>query len=194
MKNILLLNGAKELKFSKGKLNHTLQEIAKNTLKSLNYNIKETIIDNAYDIEEEVQKLMWADVWVYQMPAWWMGEPWIVKKYMDEIYIQGKDKFFINDGRSSANPSINYGTGGLLKDKKYMFSLTWNAPIEAFTLKNEFFDGVGVDMVYLHLHKAHEYMGMSALPTFIANDVCKNPQVQEYFTNYKAHLEKIFKA
>ncbi|EPA1555440.1 NAD(P)H-dependent oxidoreductase [Campylobacter lari] len=192
MKNILLLNGAKELKFSKGRLNHTLQEIAKNTLTSLNYNIKETIIDNGYDVEEEVQKLMWADVWVYQMPGWWMGEPWIVKKYMDEIYIQGKDKFFINDGRSSANPSINYGTGGLLKDKKYMFSLTWNAPIEAFNLKGEFFDGVGVDMIYLHLHKAHEYMGMSALPTFIANDVCKNPQVNKFIKDYEQHLKNIF--
>ncbi|TXE78350.1 NAD(P)H-dependent oxidoreductase [Campylobacter peloridis] len=194
MKNILLLNGAKELKFSKGRLNHTLQEIAKNILESLNYNIKETIIDQGYDIEEEMQKLMWADVWIYQMPAWWMGEPWIVKKYIDEIYIQGKDKFFINDGRSSANPSINYGTGGLLQNKKYMFSLTWNAPIEAFTLENEFFDGVGVDMVYLHLHKAHQYMGMSALPTFIVNDVCKNPKIDEFIKNYEKHLLENFKA
>ncbi|RKO65044.1 NADPH quinone reductase MdaB [Campylobacter sp. P255] len=194
MKNILLLNGSKELKFSKGKLNTTLQELAKETLTSLGYHIKETIIDKGYTIEEELQKLMWADVWVYQMPGWWMGEPWIVKKYIDEVYIQGKDQFFINDGRTSANPSLNYGTGGLLKEKKYMFSLTWNAPIEAFNLKGEFFDGVGVDMVYLHLHKTHQYMGMSALPTFICNDVCKNPQIPTYLENYKKHLEAIFKA
>lgn len=58
MKNILLLNGSKEFGHSKGKLNHTLQEIAKNTLSALNLNIKETIIDNSYAVEEELEKLM----------------------------------------------------------------------------------------------------------------------------------------
>ncbi|WP_199769814.1 NAD(P)H-dependent oxidoreductase, partial [Helicobacter equorum] len=84
------------------------------------------------------------------------------------------------------------GKGGLLHDKKYMFSLTWNAPIEAFTDKDEFFGGVGVDVVYLHLHKAHEFLGMQALPTFICNDVVKNPQVEQYIKEYKAHLQKVF--
>ena len=75
-----------------------------------------------------------------------------------------------------------------------MFSLTWNAPIEAFTRKGDFFDGVGVDGVYLHLHKAHQFMGMSPLPTFICNDVVKNPQVETYKADYKAHLQGIFGA
>ncbi len=73
-----------------------------------------------------------------------------------------------------------------------MFSLTWNAPIEAFTEKNGFFEGVGVDGVYLHLHKAHEFMGMQALPSFICNDVVKNPQVEQYIKDYEAHLKKVF--
>lgn len=73
-----------------------------------------------------------------------------------------------------------------------MFSLTWNALIEAFTQKGEFFEGVGVDGVYMHLHKAHEFCGMSALSTFICNDVIKNPKVQEYIINYKEHLNRIF--
>lgn len=128
------------------------------------------------------------------MPGWWMGEPWIVKKYIDDVFTAGHGVFYKNDGRSRDDASKKYGSSGLLKNKKYMLSLTWNAPIQAFDDENEFFNGAGVDGVYLHFHKAHEFLGMSALPTFIANDVIKNPQVQEYFTNYKAHLEKIFKA
>jgi putative NADPH-quinone reductase len=56
-----------------------------------------------------------------------------------------------------------------------MLSLTWNAPMEAFTEKDQFFHGVGVDGVYLPFHKANQFLGMSALPTFIANDVIKMP-------------------
>lgn len=54
-----------------------------------------------------------------------------------------------------------------------MLSLTWNAPMEAFTEKDQFFHGVGVDGVYLPFHKANQFLGMDALPTFIANDVIK---------------------
>ncbi|STV69983.1 modulator of drug activity B [Klebsiella pneumoniae] len=35
-----------------------------------------------------------------------------------------------------------------------MLSLTWNAPMEAFTDKDQFFHGVGVDGVYLPFHKS----------------------------------------
>lgn len=54
-----------------------------------------------------------------------------------------------------------------------MLSLTSNAPMEAFTDKDQFFHGVGVDGVYLPFHKANQFLGMEALPTFIANDVIK---------------------
>lgn len=192
MKNILLINGSKKFGNSEGRLSATLQEVAKETLQSFGCNILETHIDKGYDIESEVQKLLDSDVWIYQMPGWWMGEPWIVKEYIDKVFMAGAGKFFVSDGRHSNNPSKNYGKGGLLHDKKYMFSLTWNAPIEAFTDKDEFFGGVGVDVVYLHLHKAHEFLGMQALPTFICNDVVKNPQVEQYIQEYKAHLQKVF--
>lgn len=192
MKKVLLLNGSKKFGNSEGRLSATLHNIAKESLESLGLKVLETHIDKGYTIESEVQKLLDSDVWIYQMPGWWMGEPWIVKKYIDEVYLAGAGKFFTSDGRHSDNPSKNYGTGGLLQDKRYMFSLTWNAPLESFTDKNEFFGGVGVDGVYLHLHKAHEFMGLKALPTFICNDVVKNPQIEQYKADYKAHLQKIF--
>lgn len=50
-----------------------------------------------------------------------------------------------------------YGSGGLIHDKKYMLSLTWNAPMEAFNDADQFFHGVGVDGVYLPFHKANQF-------------------------------------
>ncbi|EHW0428992.1 NAD(P)H-dependent oxidoreductase [Campylobacter jejuni] len=192
MKNILLLNGGKNFGYSKGELNLTLHNLAVETLKELNYNINETHIDRGYDVENEIQKILNSDVVIYQMPGWWMGEPWIVKKYMDEVFTAGHTRLYASDGRSHTNPTKNYGKGGLLQGKKYMFSLTWNAPSEAFSEKDEFFEGVGVDGVYLHLHKANQFLGMSALPTFICHDVIKNPQVEKYLNEYELHLKKIF--
>ncbi|MCI5787387.1 NAD(P)H-dependent oxidoreductase [Helicobacter trogontum] len=193
MKKALLLNGGKNFGHSKGLLNETLHNTALETLKNLGIKTQETHIDKGYDIQEELQKFLDSEVIIYQMPGWWMGEPWIVKKYIDEVFTAGHDKLYKNDGRSHTDPTKNYGKGGLSQDKKYMFSLTWNAPIEAFNKKDEFFEGVGVDGVYLHLHKANQFLGMQPLPTFICNDVIKNPQVEKYITDYKQHLLQIFK-
>ncbi len=94
--------------------------------------------------------------------------------------------------RTRKDPSKKYGSGGLVQGKKYMLSLTWNAPMEAFTEKDQFFHGVGVDGVYLPFHKANQFLGMEPLPTFIANDVIKMPDVPRYTEEYRKHLVEIF--
>lgn len=193
MQKILLINGAKEFAHSGGKLSALMHQTAKDTLLALGKDIKETSIDSGYDLEDEVQKILWCDALILQMPGWWMGEPWIVKKYIDEVFTQGGQRFCTSDGRHRVAPTEGYGTGGVLTDKHYMFSLTYNAPIEAFTRKGDFFENVGVDGVYLHLHKAYQFIGMKPLDTFIANDVIKNPQVELYKQQYTEHLKKVFK-
>lgn len=190
MRKILLINGGKSQGESGGRLSLLLHNLAKNYLSKLGYALEETHIDLGYDISVEIKKLVDSDIWIYQMPAWWMGEPWIVKRYIDEIF--GLTELFDSDGRSRADSSKNYGKGGKAQNKRYMFSVTWNAPYEAFSNPEEFFEGRGVEAVYWHLHKAHEFLGMSSIPTFMCNDVIKNPQVEQYQENYKEHLRKYF--
>jgi len=74
-----------------------------------------------------------------------------------------------------------------------MLSLTWNAPLEAFDDPEQFFHGVGVEGVYLHFHKANQFLGLEALPTFIANDVVKNPQIEQDIAKYRQHLDQCFR-
>ena len=190
--NILLLDGGKSFGHSAGCLNHTLHGIARETLATLGHTLRETIIDKGYDVETEVSNFLWMDAVIWQMPGWWMGEPWTVKKYIDEVFTAGHGKLYASDGRRSDNPTKNYGKGGLLQGKKHMLSLTWNAPMEAFTNPAEFFGGAGVDGVYLHFHKANEFLGMNALPTFICTDVIKTPDVSRHKDEYRAHLQKVF--
>ncbi|EAI0664743.1 flavodoxin family protein [Campylobacter upsaliensis] len=184
----LLINGSKKFGNDGTRLNATLQSVAKEELESKGYKVLETIIDKGYKVEEELKKIADSHLIIYQMPAWWMGEPWIVKKYIDEVYLAGVGVLFANDGRSRADESLKYGSGGLARDKRVMLSVTWNAPKEAFIESRGFFEGVGVEGVYLHLRKAHEFCGMEWLPIFMCNDVVKNPQVERYITKYREHI------
>ena len=192
MSNILIINGAKQFAHSNGELNDTLTELAHNVLVENGHHIKITRTDKDYDITEEIQKYVWADVIIYQMPGWWMGSPWTVKKYIDDIFTEGHGVLYASDGRSRSDTSKKYGSGGLIHDKKYMLSLTWNAPKDAFTDPYQFFNGVGVDGVYLPFHKANQFLGMQGLPTFIVNDVIKAPDVELYKTEYRQHLLALF--
>lgn len=190
--NILLINGAKEFQHSGGKLNESLCEVIKDELSNLGHNVIQTKIDNGYNTDEEVEKISQSDVIIYQMPGWWMGEPWIVKKYIDEVFMAGANKLWENDGRSRNDPSKKYGSGGLCKNKKIMLSLTWNAPLEAFNDKDQFFNGLGVDVLYMHFLKAHEFLGIKPMPTFLATDVIKNLDYDKLVSDLKKHIRENF--
>ena len=192
MSNILIINGAKQFAHSNGTLNDTLAELAENVLAELGHNIKITRAEHPDTPQVEVQKILWADTVIYQMPGWWMGAPWTVKKYIDDIFTEGHGTLYASDGRSRSDAAKKYGSGGLIHDKKYMLSLTWNAPIDAFTEADQFFEGVGVDGVYLPFHKANQFLGMQSLPTFIVNDVIKAPEVEAYMAQYREHLTQVF--
>ncbi|MFN3290128.1 MAG: NAD(P)H-dependent oxidoreductase [Acinetobacter sp.] len=192
MKNILLINGAKTFAHSNGQLNDTLTQLAQEVLSGLGHQVQVTRADSEYDAKAEVEKFLWADTVIYQMPGWWMGAPWTVKKYIDDVFTEGHGSLYANDGRSRADASKKYGSGGLIHDKNYMLSLTWNAPMNAFNDAEQFFHGVGVDGVYLPFHKANQFLGMQTLPTFIVNDVIKAPDVEAYMAQYRDHLTQVF--
>ena len=89
--NILLIDGGQAFSFTGGRLNHTLHQTARETLSALGHAIKETVIEDGYDKEAEVEK-------------------WLTTR----------------------------------------------------------------------------------LPSFICNDVIKNPQVEKYIADYRAHLQQVF--
>lgn len=150
------------------------------------------MVDDGYVVADEIEKYLAADTLIYQMPGWWMGEPWTLKKYIDEVFTEGHGKLYASDGRTRSDAAKKYGSGGLLQGKNYMLSLTWNAPLQAFTDPEQFFEGVGVDGLYLHFHKANQFLGMEGLPTFICNDVIKQPDIAGDIARYRTHLSEIF--
>ena len=116
------------------------------------------------------------------------------QKYFDEaIGPDAAGVLFANDGRSRGDKNKRYGSGGLCAGKAMMLSTTWNAPLYAFNEVGEFFDGRGVDEVFAHTYKIFAFLGFSRfLPSFMANDVRKNPNFPKWERDLKSHIMENF--
>jgi modulator of drug activity B len=198
MKKIFSINGGQQFGHSGGKFNSTLLELDKEFFVPENgFELRTTDINEAYDLNEEVDKYVWADVIIYHFPVWWFGMPYGLKKYVDLVFTAGHRKgMYYSDGRKSDNPSINYGTGGLLHDRKYMGTTTWNAPDTAFTLPGEFFDQTSVDDgVLFGFHRMNAFLSLERMDGIHFHELEKNvtqDRIDTYKERYKKHLEGQF--
>lgn len=196
MKKVLIINTHQFYEgISTGTLNSSIVEIIKETMLSLDCEIQLTVVEKGYDINEEVNKHLWADLIITQSPVYWFGSPWIYKKYIDEVFTEGmkQGSFLTGDGRTRQDPTKQYGTGGKLFGKKYMLSLTWNAPREAFNDSNQkLFEGRSVDDAFIHNTANYKFCGVEILPTFSFFDVMKNPQINNDIESLKQQLSQIF--
>jgi modulator of drug activity B len=192
MKNIFIINAHEEYEFSKGELNKSLVSRLKDLLPNEDFEIKTTTMKDDYNIDVEIAKHQWADIVIVQSPVNWMGTPWSFKKYQDYVYSFGMDgRLCTGDGRTREDVSKQYGTGGTLKGKKYMLSLTFNAPENSFNDKSQwFFAGKSVDDLFLPTHLNFKFFGMEALPTFVCYDVMKNPDIENDFIRFEEHIKQ----
>ncbi|MFD1178371.1 NAD(P)H-dependent oxidoreductase [Paenibacillus puldeungensis] len=180
MKNILIINGHQKYDSSEGRLNQTLMDTMVGFLSEKNQ-VKTSILQQGYNVAEEQQKFIWADMVIYQTPIYWFSVPGLLKTYMDQVYAYGL--FF--------KGSDQYGKGGLLTGKKYMFSVTWNAPEKAFNDRAQFFRGADLEEAIRHLHRAQEFIGLQPVKSFACYDVVKNPQIDTFTSALIAHLEEV---
>lgn len=194
MKKAFIINAHQEYPFSQGQLNNSVVEKIIAHLTKKGFEIKTTTMKDTYRVEEEVEKHLWADVIILQTPVNWMGTPWTFKKYIDEVYTTGMmGQLCDGDGRTTKEPKKNYGNGGKLRGKKYMLSLTFNAPKEAFNDKSEYlFQGKSEDDLFLPQHMNFRFFGMEGLPTFACYDVMKNPEIESDFQRLEKHLNENF--
>ena len=191
MKHVLIINAHQPYdNISQGSLNSALVTQATELLESANLIVKHTASADGYDVASEIEKHQWADLVILQSPVNWMGVPWSFKKYMDEVYSAGMGgQLCQGDGRRSQEPTKHYGAGGTLTGTKYMLSLTFNAPKEAFNTADEYlFQGKTVDDLWFPQHMNFRFFGMEGLPTFACYDVMKNPDIANDFSRFEAHI------
>ena len=185
-KKVLILNGHQYYDVvARGELTQAYINKANDFFLKNGFEVKHTTIEKGYDKEEECEKFEWADYVLFQYPVYWMGLPWIAKKYLDETFTQGRH--YSSDGRSRNDASKLYGSGGLLTGKKYMLSLTYNCPESAFDNKNSLFDGLSLDEAQIAVHKTFQFCGLKPLETYAVHDIFKGD------LDLNAELEKFEK-
>jgi modulator of drug activity B len=182
MKTVLIILGKETSAFAKGNYNQGLFDAAVETLKD-DYEALTTVVEDGYEPGEEIAKFKRADAVIFQYPVYWFMMPSSLKKYLDDVYAYGA--FF--------GPSeTSYGTGGLMKGKRFMLSTTWNAPEEAFGDENAFFGGRTAAEALLPMRNANTFCGLEELPHFFSHDIIRNPKFEADHTRFVKHLESVF--
>lgn len=195
MKKLLIINGHQYYEgIAEGKLTEAVIQKAVTTLQHKGFEIKHTNIEKGYDVKEELEKFTWADCIILQYPVYWMSVPWITKKYIDEVFSSGAGSVtYVSDGRSRDDASKRYGSGGLMMDKKYMLSLTYNCPTSEFDNKAGFFEGLSVDEANFAVHKVFQFCGLKKLETYSMHDIFKGDlDLQGELTRFETILNKNF--
>ena len=175
MKNVLIINGHQRYEdIAEGNLTKAYIDRAESFLTASGFTVRHSVVESDYSIEEEVANFDWADYIIMQYPVYWMGVPWLTKKYIDEIFSAGVGTVtYTSDGRSREDASKRYGSGGLMTDKKYMLSLTYNCPTSEFDNKDGFFDALSLDEANIATHKTFQFCGAKPLETYSVHDIFK---------------------
>lgn len=196
MKKVLLLTLHQKYDgIANGNLTRSLVNEAKTFFEANGFEIKETVIEDGYDVAEEVAKFAWADIFFVQSPVYWMGLPWLGKKYIDDIFSGGVGTVtYASDGRTRSDPSKTYGSGGLMNGKKYMLSFTYNCPTSEFDNPKGFFDGLSLDEANVALHKTFQFCGVEKLPSYSVHDIYKSEfNLDEALAKLQEHLKQNIK-
>ncbi|HEX3012981.1 MAG TPA: NAD(P)H-dependent oxidoreductase [Methanobacterium sp.] len=104
------------------------------------------------DIKDEVEKIKWADMIIFQFPVWWSSPPAILKGWFDRVFLP-EVVHNIAKGRL-------YDTG-LLKGKKAMLSFTTGATKDVYSSEGPHGD---LDEIFKFItHNILELTGLEVL-------------------------------
>ncbi|MDA8595166.1 NAD(P)H-dependent oxidoreductase [Flavobacteriaceae bacterium] len=191
MKVLIIDGSSRVFDQNSGTLNQSISDQIQLFLKSKNAEIQLSHVDEIQDLNEEVEKFVWADLIVFHTPVWWFGLPYPFKGYLDQVFSKGRGKIYANDGRHHDTPKLNYGNGGLLKSTRYMLISTWNAPYEAFYKPGELmYERPPDEGVFYGFHKMCSFIGLSQLPSFHFFDVVKDLQFEKDMQLFNNHLNQ----
>lgn len=114
------------------------------------------------DISQEQEKLLWADVIIFQFPFWWFGMPAILKGWIDRVYAFG---FAYGTGKYGGKYWGDRYGDGTLKGKRAMLSITIGGRERQYQERG--INGNIEDLLFPIHHGMLWYPGISVLPPYI---------------------------
>ncbi len=129
------------------------------------------------ELKAEMDKLLWADLVMFQFPLWWFSLPAILKGWVDRVFAMG---FSYDLGRA-------YDTG-FFPHKRGMLALTTGGPPPTYTAQGKNGD---IHQLLLHINRGMLYfLGLQVLPPFIAYSAARVPPEQraQYLDAFRERL------
>ena len=131
----------------------------------------------AADVVAEQEKLLRADLLIFQFPLWWFGLPAIMKGWVDRVFAAG----------------LTYGGGrwysnGVFKSKRAMVSLTTGGGPTIYSPRG--LNGEMDALLFPIQHGMLYFLGFDVLPPFVAWSVARSTQEEreEYLRLYAERL------
>ena len=181
--NILVVTGGYSIFDAKGQLNGFLAHLTEKNLISKGHKVKfSDTTKDTYDVNREVDKLLWAESIIYITPIMWFNMPAPMVEWLDKVLLYEKT-FVITE---------EYGEGGQLSAESFMVVATSNMKSsdlgKGFVMK----DTPHIDGVLQPLIMTNNYLNVrKQIPTFHAGDVIASDTswIEEA---YVKHLDKYY--
>lgn len=143
----------------------------------------------APEIRLEQDKLLWADVVIFQFPLWWFSMPAILKGWVERVYAFG---FAYGVGEQGGNRwGDRYGEGRLA-GRRAMLSITVGGRSPHYSDRGV--NGPLNDLLFPIHHGILWYPGMDVLPPFAVYqaDRLSAEAFEGVATEYRGRLERLF--
>jgi NAD(P)H dehydrogenase (quinone) len=132
------------------------------------------------ELKAEMDKLLWADLVIFQFPLWWFSLPAILKGWVDRVFAMG---FAYGGGRRHET--------GVFRGKRAMLAFTTGGPPSSYTA-----GGSHGDVFELLRHVQYgmlHFVGMDVLAPFIAYGAARVTAAERtaYLDAYRARLNAI---
>ena len=134
----------------------------------------------AADIQAELDKLLWADLVIFNFPIYWFSAPAILKGWFDRVLVSGicygGKRFYDQGGLAGKKALVTVTLGG----REHMFGEgAIHGPLE--------------DMLRPILRGTLAYTGMTVLPPFVAWHVpyIGNDARQDFLRQYQDRLQHL---
>lgn len=134
----------------------------------------------AADIQGELDKLLWADLVIFNFPIYWFSAPAILKGWFDRVLVSGicygGKRFYDQGGLAGKQALLSVTLGG----REHMFGEgAIHGPLE--------------DMLRPILRGTLAYTGMAVLPPFVAWHVpyIGNDARQDFLRQYQERLQHL---
>lgn len=185
---ILIINGSRKSGASADLINDRLCAGAYAFLQDLDLEAVVTDIRDGYDLNEEILKFLWCDAVIWQFPIGCTGEPWPVKKYLEELLQAGAAEFLKSSDVHAQNAAFSRLAG-----KSFFISGVFHAKFCPFDEQRKDENSSYMRNLLFHLYNACACLGMEALPEFSCNETSKADEAEQCIESFKAHLKHLLK-